>query len=124
MKDALPKRIGASECGIVNMEDSDASGSHWIAYFNDVNFDMVEYFDSFGVCPPAEIERYLRTSSKALAYSTTQYQSLTSILCGWYCLLFINERWKGTSPHELLSWPLDEKMIKSYTPFHRAAAFD
>lgn len=124
MKDAVPKQIKASECGIVNLEDSAGSGSHWVAYYNDLNFDMVEYFDSFGVGPPAKIECYLRTCNKPLAYNTTQYQSLSSILCGWYCLLFIHERWRGTSPHELLSWPLDEKMVKNYTPFHRAAFSD
>jgi hypothetical protein len=84
---------------------------------------MVEYFDSFGVCPPAEIECYLKTSNKAkLAYNATQYQKLSSILCGWYCMLFIYERWRGTSPHEIFSWKLDEKMIKSYKPFHKVAA--
>lgn len=124
MKDTLPKQIGICESGIVNLHGSDGPGSHWVAYFNGSDFNMVEYFDSFGVAPPAEIESYLRTSNKPLAYSSSQYQSLKSILCGWYCLLFINERSKGTSPHELLSWRLDEKMIKSYRPFRTAAAFD
>lgn len=123
MKDGLPKQIRACECGIVNLESSSSPGSHWVAYYNDPNFGMVEYFDSFGVGPPPEVEVYLRTSTRPLAYNTTQYQSFTSILCGWYCLFFVHERWRGTSPHELLSWALDESMLKSYRPFHTAAAF-
>lgn len=53
MKDALSHQIRPSECGIVNLQDSTGLGSHWVAYYNDQNFAMVEYFDSFGVGPPA-----------------------------------------------------------------------
>lgn len=127
MKDALPARIKSSESGIINLENSDSGGSHWVAYYNGADFDRVEYFDSFGVIPHPLVERYLTSSKKPLAYSTVQYQHMSSILCGWFCLLFINERFRGTHPWRILCnilRPLDDTPIKSYKPFRTAISAD
>lgn len=102
MKDALPKSIKSNESGIINLKNTDSLGSHWVAYFNDPNFTAVEYFDSFGIVPPPLIESYLNTSSKKLVYNTVQYQHTISILCGWFCLLFIIERFRGRKPYDIL----------------------
>ena len=120
MKDSLPRQIHSSESRVVNLQNSDSTGSHWVAYFNDPAFDKVEYFDSFGVIPPGEIEFYLRSSKKPLVYNSTQHQNLRSVLCGWFCMLFINERWKGAKPYELATRRIDEKAVKSYRPFRTA----
>ena len=120
MKDALPKSIGDYESGIINLENSDSRGSHWVAYFNDPNFTFVEYFDSFGIVPPPLIEIYLSSAKKMLAYSSIQYQHMISILCGWFCLLFINERFHGRKPYNIfykilsLDPMLNERVIKKY----------
>jgi len=42
MKDALPKSIKSNESGIINLENSNSSGSHWVAYFNDSNGMVVQ----------------------------------------------------------------------------------
>lgn len=111
MKDALPNKIKSSECGIINLENSDSGGSHWVAYFNCPTYPLVEYFDSFGVMPPQLVEKYLATSKKRVAFNTTQYQHLGSILCGWFCLLFINECCKGTDPWDIFCFLLSSTTI-------------
>jgi hypothetical protein len=120
MKDVMPKKIKCTESGIVNLKNSDSNGSHWVAYFNDPSFDNVEYFDSYGIMPPPLIESYLKTSKKPLVYNTVQYQHMTSILCGWFCLLFINERFHGTSSYDIFYKILsldslsNEQILKKY----------
>ena len=122
MKDDMPKKIQCNESGIVNLENSDSNGSHWVAYFNDPNCRIVEYFDSYGIMPPPLIESYLKTSKKSLVHNKVQYQHMTSILCGWYCLLFINERFHGTRPYDIFYKILsldprsNEQILKKYFP--------
>lgn len=120
MKDALPKSIKSNESGIINLENSNSSGSHWVAYFNDSNGMVVEYFDSFGITPPPLIELYLRTLNKVLVYNNVQYQHMISILCGWFCLLFINERFHSRKPYDIFYKMLtldpasNEQIVKKY----------
>jgi hypothetical protein len=120
MKDDMPKKIQCNESGIVNLENSDSNGSHWVAYFNYPSFDHVEYFDSFGIVPPPLIESYLKTSKKLIVYNSIQYQHITSILCGWYCLLFINERYNNKKPYDIFYRTLslkpssNERIVKKY----------
>jgi len=33
MKDELPQKVNEVECGIINVENSNQSGSHWLAYY-------------------------------------------------------------------------------------------
>ena len=125
MKDALPNKIKRSECGIINLENSESGGSHWVAYYNCPTYPRVEYFDSFGVIPPPLVEKYLSTSNKCVAFNTTQYQPLESILCGWFCLLFVNERYRGVDPWDIFCFllsPKNDAVIREYfrkcTPSH------
>ena len=59
-RDALPKKM-RKECGIVNLDDNQGPGKHWVCYKNLEN-DFVEYFDSLGLVMPNEIYNYLLTS--------------------------------------------------------------
>ncbi|GIY77270.1 uncharacterized protein CDAR_542171 [Caerostris darwini] len=47
--DTLPKKMRKFENGIVNLDISTGSGTHWVCYYNDPQSDFVEYFDPFGV---------------------------------------------------------------------------
>ncbi len=88
-KDQLPTSIEENESGIVNLENSNKSGSHWVAYYNDKKLKYVLYFDSFGVPPPKELEKYLRTSNKKIQYNTSQIQAFRFTSCGYYSMMFI-----------------------------------
>ena len=59
MRDILPQYPFNVESGIVNLNTSDQSGSHWVCYYR--NGSDRFYFDSYGQIIPVEIQRYLKT---------------------------------------------------------------
>ena len=50
-RDGLPRKI-KKECRIINLDDTQGSGTHWVCYRNIDS--VVEYFDSFGLIMPNE----------------------------------------------------------------------
>ena len=61
MKDALPSKIWKNETGIVNLDNSDGPGTHWVCYKK--LLDNMYYFDSLGnLQPPKELQHYFETS--------------------------------------------------------------
>ena len=68
----LPKKI-KKECGIINLDDNQGPGTHWVCYRNIDSF--VEFFDSFGLIIPHEVYQYLITSGKKLIYSQDEIQN-------------------------------------------------
>ena len=78
------------ECGIVNLDDNQGPGTHWVCYRNIDSF--VEYFDPFDLIMPDEIYQYLLTSGKKRIYSQDEIQNRDSVLCGYWCLYYLNER--------------------------------
>ena len=81
-RDNLPKRIRKEECGIINLDDFSGPGTHWVCCRN-MDKDICEYFDSFGLSMPTEVEGYLTKSEKTLFYSPDKIQERTSVLCGY-----------------------------------------
>ena len=86
MRDKLPSHPIIPECGIVNLDDDGNnppgnSGTHWVAYLIDSNRKL--YFDSYGLEPPNEIERYLKHDDKGpLLMQTEQLQGTDESICG------------------------------------------
>ena len=62
-RDALPDKILKKECGIINLDDIAGQGTHWVCYRN-LEKNLVEYFDPFGLIMTYEIRDYLLTSGK------------------------------------------------------------
>ena len=46
---------------------------------------------------PHEVYHYLASSGKKLTYSQDEIQNRDSVLCGYWCLYYLNERQKGKS---------------------------
>jgi len=102
-KDMLPKTLDENESTIMNLQDYFAgSGSHWVCIYNDEKSKNVEYIDSFGLIPPNQVVKYMKTTNKIIIYNDTQIQKINSILCGYYCLYFITEQNKGRTTNEIL----------------------
>ena len=103
---------------IVNLNDSTQPGSHWVALNNRPN--IIEYFDSFGMNAPMELVNLSNRLNVNYLYNSTQYQDLTSVLCGYYCLYFVNESHKGKSylsilkPFSHTSSRSNERLITNY----------
>ena len=91
-RDALPTKILTNEVGIINLDSEIGPGTHWEAYRNGKN--GAEYFDSFGLTLPSEIQKYLSTSRKQIFYSGDEIQERDSVLCGYWALYYLSERQK------------------------------
>ena len=62
MRGTLPQYPFNIECGIVNLNTSDQSGSHWVSYCRNGSDRL--YFDSYGQITPVDIQRYLKSGSE------------------------------------------------------------
>ena len=62
-RDRLPDQIRKKECGIINLDSIEGEGTHWVCYRN-LDENMTEYFDPFGLIMPHEIRHYLLTSGR------------------------------------------------------------
>ena len=54
MRDTIPHTPHQQECGIVNLNTSRESGSHWVCYFKNGKKARI-YFDSFDQVTPIEV---------------------------------------------------------------------
>ena len=87
----------------INLEEYHDIGSHWVALY--VNNKIVTYFDSFGVEHiPKEIMKFIvRTSfglgsrRKKIIANIYRIQAYDSIMCGYFCIGFINFMFNGKS---------------------------
>lgn len=87
MKDDLPKEMRKNESGIVNLDNSNGPGTHWVSYKR--LGGKVYYFDSFGnLPPPKELQEYFR-SAKAVFYNYDRQQPDNTSICGHLCLEFL-----------------------------------
>jgi hypothetical protein len=90
MKDVIPKRSRKRECGIVNLQNQNESGSHWVGYFKNEKHTI--YFDSYGADPPVEVKQYL---GKNVFVSTFQIQDFGTSICGELCLYVLKRLNEG-----------------------------
>lgn len=95
--DQLPP-IQRETAMIVNTDAHDKEGTHWLAmYVQDE--DTLEFFDSFGF-PPSIYKPFISQYASQFSYvkwNEISFQSLTSNVCGQYCMYFVLKRCKGSS---------------------------
>ena len=98
---------GERNAFIVNLDKSNEPGSHWISLFISSRDDerSVEYFDSFGKDPPANISRGIKkfvdkmnTPTKLLMkINKVKHQFEDTASCGLHAINFLEKRIKGIS---------------------------
>ena len=72
---------------IINLDEYESIGTHWIALY--VNAKNVTYFDSFGVEHiPKEIKKFI--GNKNIITNIYGIQAYDSIMCGYFCIGFID----------------------------------
>ena len=84
------KRVGR-RCYVVNSSPSNHVGSHWTAVWIGKN-NATEHFCSYGMSPPIELHWTLGEYKK----SYVQLQDAESELCGYYCMLYLMCRCRGS----------------------------
>ena len=79
---------------IINLDESSDIGTHWVALW--VNYNNVIYFDSFGVGHiPKEIIKSI--DNRNIKTNIFRIQAYDSIMCGYFCIGFIDFMFKGKS---------------------------
>ena len=95
LRDELPKRPRACECGILNLDVE--LGTHWVAWYKVKNKKF--YFDSYGLPPPTELIEYLRSplhgSKSPLYYNSERIQPDNAVICGHLCLYVLKKMQDG-----------------------------
>ena len=79
-RDNLLKKI-KKECGIINLDSSIGSGTHWVCCRNIDEY--CEYFDPFGLIMSVEVKTHLLTSGKQIINSRDKIQERNSICFMW-----------------------------------------
>lgn len=105
---------------VLNLQNSNQGGSHWVALINRPDSEYIEYYDSFGLPPTEEVLTYMKRSGKKVIYNSNQIQDMKSNACGYFSAHFIRERSKGINPYDLIykfslnDLPRNEKILKKY----------
>ena len=101
-----PKGLGSAVKNgayVINLDEYYDIGTHWVALY--VNNKTVTYFDSFGVEHiPKEIIKFIARKSfglgsrrKKIITNIHRIQAYDSIMCGYFCIGFINFMFNGKS---------------------------
>ena len=86
-RDNLPK-ITKKGAYVINLDQYENTGTHQIALF--IKTNEVIYFDSFSIeYFPKEINKFIGNNKKIKA-NIFRVQAYDSIMCGYFCIEFIN----------------------------------
>ena len=105
-KSMLPNKLEENQSIVMNLDDG--SGSHWTCIYN--NGKHCEYFDSYGMPPPNEAVKFMKSTGKKISFSTSQIQKGNSTLCGYYCMYYINERDNNVNMYDII-YIFDQDML-------------
>ena len=71
---------------VINLNDKNIKGTHWVSLF--IDRKLAVYFDSFGIeYIPQEVLNKIR--DKSVTHNIFRIQDNESIMCGFYCIAFI-----------------------------------
>ena len=92
-RDNLPKTI-KNGAYVINLDEYEAVGTHWIPLY--VKDNKITYFDSFGVeHVPKKIKKFI--GQKNIKTNIFRIQADNSIMCGYFCIGFIDFMFAGKS---------------------------
>ena len=89
-KDKLPANIPRDKPSLLvaNTDDHGKPGQHWIAICFVPDRQLAEYFDSYGEPPLPQFAAYMAKRAKRVKRNRKQLQSMASMFCGHYVILF------------------------------------
>ena len=98
LRDVLPTTPKKKECGILNLDDTTGSGTHWVAWYK--NGTEKKYFDSYGLQPPNELVDYLHSP---ILYNTERVQPYDQVFCGHLCLYVLKQLGGGQHLQDIIN---------------------
>ena len=82
----LPNKIKKG-AHVINLDEYENTGTHWVALFVKPKYTV--YFDSFGIEHiPKEVKHAI--GNKEIKANIFRIQAYDSIMCGYFCIEFIN----------------------------------
>jgi hypothetical protein len=103
-RDKLPRIVHYPSAYVVNTDNHDQSGEHWVALYYD-SHGFCTFFDSFGRSPEAlSFHKYINKTSRGYTYNSHQLQSVFSTTCGYYTIYFVLLMCRGFSLDALVSF--------------------
>ena len=88
-------KVGAH---VVNLNEYESTGTHWVSLY--ANDSRVKYVDCLGVTHiPKEIKKFIGNKNITNIFRIQVYDS---IMCGYFCIGFINFMFKSKKKSELL----------------------
>jgi len=112
---------------IYNLDKYRKPGSHWVAIYVDNNPESnhsksVEFYDSYGISPPKELDDYIRSQFQGYKYKINRvrhqglrYKNKLNTLCGNFACLFIARRVNGYSFAEATNYkPSNKRADKEF----------
>ena len=95
----LPNKIKKGAY-VINLDEYENTGTHWVALFVKPTYTV--YFDIFGIEHiPKDINKFINndttklSSLKHIKSNIFRIQAYNSIICGYFCIEFINYMLKG-----------------------------
>ena len=108
-RDNLPNSI-KNGAYVINLDEYHDIGTHWVAMY--VNNKTIIYFDSFGVEHiPEEIMKFIGNKNRIT--NIYRIQAYDSIMCGYFCIGFINFMFNGNSLTDYTTL-LSQNNLKKY----------
>lgn len=89
---------------VVNLDSAQQPGSHWLALYTK-NENHLEFFDSLGQSPEFYGGNILSYTAQfpVVQFNSNSFQSVTSNVCGQYCIYYLLRRCQGQSMEAILS---------------------
>ena len=78
---------------VINLDEYSDIGTHWIDLY--VNNKTVTYFDSFGIEKIPKVNKFI--GNRNIISNIYRIQNYDSIMCGYFCIGFIDYMFKGKS---------------------------
>jgi Ulp1 family protease len=110
-------KIGA----IFNLDPHYKGGSHWVGLFIDLDAHEISYFDSYGIAPPQQIARFMRSltlQDKALKLQSNgrrfQYKGSE---CGVYSMIFVLSMLTGQKFRNFVKHPISDDDAQEFRKF-------
>lgn len=100
-RDTIPN-LEKNQGIIINTDESSLPGTHWLAIYKNED-DELEFFDSFGRSPYFYgFDLYNLFDVKKVCWNSVKFQSITSNVCGAYCIFFLYKRCRNVSMLSIL----------------------
>lgn len=109
----IPKISKVPAALIVNLDENNLPGSHWIGMFF-TKTGKCEFFDSYGRKPDNCILQYITQHVTSYTYNNICVQDLWSISCGQMCLYFLIWRCRGISFKKIIKSMHNDAFITGF----------